>query len=194
MNYTVTIQSAPPSAPFYTSNVCDPHHSNTSCYCTNSKPPLQYLQDANRTIQKIVIHTANVTVYIITYIYEAGICFEAVGTEKFSLTEGVVSKHKNIEYSFFDSNGAFVVKGSNTTLQIYLFPRYPVGAYWTQTYDTPISLTNAITYDYKISNSLVYINEQVSGAKKSTTLNPYFQIGTVATYGIVIQNLSPTGK
>lgn len=63
----------------------------------------------------------------------------------------------------------FVTKGSNTTIQLFLFSRYPVGAYWIEAYDFPISLTNAVTYDTNISNSLVYINDQVSGAKKSTS-------------------------
>jgi hypothetical protein len=152
----------------YESNVCNPKHPTTSCYCTDSKPALEYLKDANRSSQDIVIVTANFSVFNVTYIYESGLCFEVVGSEAFSLTEGDVSTRNNIEYSCFDSSGVFVAKGSNTSLQVSLFSRYPFGTSWIESYGTPISLTDAVAFDYNISNSLVYINDQVSGAKQST--------------------------
>jgi hypothetical protein len=168
MNYSVTIQSAPPGAPLYESNVCDLKYPTTSCFCTASKPALQYLEDANRTTQNILITTANATVYHVTYIYESGICFQVVGSSTFSLTEGDTSTSNNIEYSCFKSSGAFVAKGSNTTVGISIFSRYPYGASWIGSYGTPISRMDGAVFDNNISNSLVYINDQVSGAFKTT--------------------------
>eukprot|EP01036_Dinobryon_divergens_P035520 gene35520-biopygen28069 len=160
MNYSVTIQTAPPGAPLYESNVCDPKHPTTSCYCTDSKPALTYLKDANRTSQDIVITTANATVYNVTFIYESGVCFEVVGSEAFSLSKGEVSEINSIEYSCFNSSGAFVAKGSNTTLSVSLFSRYSFGAFWNERYGTLISSTDSVAFDYNISNSLVYVNDQ----------------------------------
>jgi hypothetical protein len=79
-----------------------------------------------------------------------------------------VSTVNSIEYSCFDSSGTFVAKGSNTTLNVSLFSRYPVGTFWIEGYGTLVSSTDSVAFDYNISNSLVYVNDQVSGAKKST--------------------------
>ena len=169
MNYSITIQSAPPNAPTYTSTVCDPKHPTTSCKCTVSKPALQYLQDSNGTTQSIVITIANSSAYEVTFIYESGMCFDVVGSEAFALFEGEVFTSNKIEYSCFPTNGSFVPKGSNTTVYVSLFARYPIGVSWILDEENPISSTNGVVaFDYYISNALVYIDDQVSGAKKTS--------------------------
>lgn len=168
MNYTVTIQSAPPNAPSFQSNVCDQRHPNTICYCSDPKPALQYLQDSNRTTQDIVITTANATVHNVTFIYESGICYQVIGSEGFSPTDGNVTVANNIEYSCFDSSGAFLAKSSSVRVNVSLFARYPIGAGWVGDSDNPISITDGVAFDFNVSNAVVYINDQVSGAKNAT--------------------------
>jgi hypothetical protein len=174
MNYSVTLIEAPPNAPIFSPDVCDPQHPQTPCYCAESKPPKEYLMDANKVSQNITITIANSTVYNVTYVYESGVCLQAVGSESLSTIDGVLTEQNGVKYSCFQSNQTFLKSDSSKSLHFYLFQRYPFGTYWFDESFQPVivSLSDMnVLFDRNITNSMITVRDYVSRKKKVIVYN-----------------------
>ena len=174
MNYTVSIVSAPLQPPIYAiEGICDPNsqHTSTTCYCADSKPPMLYLQEAGLDKQNITILLANASLYQVTFIYESGVCFQAVGSEELSGTDGNSTVLNGVTYACFPSNGTFLASGSSKGLLVLLFERYPIGVGWLDSNLNPLLISASsgvkVSFDRNISNSIVYISDSVSGKSQN---------------------------
>jgi len=169
MNYSITIATGPLSSPNFASDVCP----QTTCYCADSKSPLQYLFDSNEISQNITITVANETVFDVTYVYKSGVCLEVVGADQLSTSDGNVSYIDGVTYSCFQSDTTFMTSQSTKPLQFLLFERYPFGTQWfdKNLNSLPISSSSGIviTFNRDVTDSVVFVQDQLSGTKIDST-------------------------
>ena len=132
MNYTITLLDNSLPAPKFSSTSCPSGF--TPCFCSESKTPFQYMMDANLLNQSFSVIEVNSTVNIVQYYYRTGVCFEAIGSEQFSLVEGSdISSDKSL--SCFNEDVFYMSKEDRNPLKskilkVKLFERYPEGVTW----------------------------------------------------------------
>ena len=178
MNYTIVLLDSNLPAPEFSSTSCP--NSYTPCYCGASKSPYQYMSDANLLNQSFVITEVNSTLLKFQYLYRTGLCYEVVGSEQFSLTQGQANSEGDSCFApdvfFMNKTDSSSLKSNN--LSISLFERYPEGVTW-------FTLNNQNQYvantwndppmvNWFMENSTLTVFDQISGnnvvIQYSTTL------------------------
>ena len=199
MNYTITMISAPQVMPQFAPDVCDSQNPQTPCACANSKDPLAYFSDSNQLSQNITIIQANNTIYTVNYIYVSGVCLQAVGTESFSLSDGIISMQNGIKYSCFGSSTSFLSSKTSRYIHFVLFERYPATFEWyNPATQQALLLTrySNVKFDRNISSATLFVHDQVSGGTSSelsydTTLVGGYPVGVYYTINASLPNPSP---
>ena len=175
MNYTVTLVKNTLPAPVFSNNSCPTL--GIPCYCGESKSPYQYMSDANLLNQSFIVIDINSTVSTFQYYYRTGLCYELIGSEHFSLTEGTANSGGD---SCFTSDVFYMNKTDGSSLKtknvtIKLFERYPEGNNW-------FSIDNQNNYvmnkwqalplvNWYIEDSIITINDQISNGNQNMIIS-----------------------
>ena len=178
MNYTITLLPNSLPAPQFSDTSCP--SAITPCFCGVSESPFQYMSNANLLNQSFVVIDVNTTVSVFEYVYRTGLCYEVIGSEQFSLTEGEANNEKdscfpeNVFYMDMASSVSNINSPKNKQVQMNLFERYPEGTKWF-TVTGPNQYvakewTKEPLVNWFIENSQLEILDQISGGN---SLVPY---------------------
>ena len=183
MNYQVTLLNSNLPAPLITS--CDPNNPTSSCYCTPSKTPYQYLSDSGQLSQSLAITQVTMQTTQVNFVYRSGICFELLlktKTDSFSNVTGDMSADPAA--SCYAPTTTVLAKGDSYPLSVVVFEMYPAPGsppVWyraTTTYAgttySAVATSNTML-DFNMQDSVVSIYDLVSGpATQSFTYAPNF--------------------
>lgn len=146
MNYTVTLSTSAKEAPVFSDCGNAPQ-----CFCDSGKPPVTYMTELGELSQDLRITEVRDSLYSIAFTYHTGVCFEAKGSEHFSLSEGPC----------IDPAATILQKWQNLTVNFVLFELYPEGNDWVQLFPNPVTALN----DYRVDNGTVIVTDLVSHIK-----------------------------
>ena len=174
MNYTVTLLDSKLPAPEFSVTSCP--SDDTPCFCGASKSPFQYMTDAGLLDQSLSVTDVNTTLLVFQYYYRTGLCYEAIGSERFSVVQGVANSEGD---SCFAPDVFYMNKTDGSSLKkrsviIKLFERYPEGVTW-------FTLNNQNQYVVKvwsdpplvnwfIEDSTLTVLDQVSGSNSNEVI------------------------
>ena len=175
MNYTVTLLDSSLSAPEFSDTSCPSNQA--PCFCGASKSPFQYMTDANLLNQSLVVTEVNSTLFVFQYYYRTGLCYEIIGSEHFSLTEGQANSEGDSCFSkdvfYMDKTDGSSLKSKNVT--ILLFERYPEGINWfainNQNQYVAATWTDPPLVNWFIENSTLTVLDQVSGSNSNVVFD-----------------------
>ena len=176
MNYTITLLDNSLPAPEFIITSCPAY---TPCFCGSSKTPFKYMTDANLLNQTFSVTEVNSTVNMFQFYYRTGLCYEVIGSDQFSLIEGV-DQNKDRSLSCFPQDIFYMDKTDGSPLKtkkltVKLFERYPEGVSWFTLNDQKQYITNKWTnpplVNWFIENSNLAISDQVSGSNSNVEIS-----------------------
>ena len=175
MNYTVTLLDSTLPAPQFSNTSCP--SGQTPCFCGESKSPYQYMTDANLLNQSFIVTEVNDTLSVFQYYYHTGLCYEVIGSEKFSLVEGQPNNDGDScfpnDVFYMNKTDGSALKSKNVT--IVLFERYPEGVNWfaanNQNKYVATAWTDQPMVNWFIENSTLSVFDQVSGSNSNVVFD-----------------------
>jgi hypothetical protein len=128
INYTVTLVESVGSAPRHIDEAINFFQPSSPFLCDDSKPPLEYFNDAkslNQTVE-IVIPTASYVKCNFTYV--SGVCMTVKDSDDFSEDSGLLNIVDG--ESCFEEDVTMMQTGLTKKLDIYMYERYPRENHW----------------------------------------------------------------
>ena len=175
MNYTITLLKSSVPAPVFSSNSCP--LGNVPCFCGVSEAPYEYMSSAKLLNQSFLVTSVNSTISVFQYYYRTGLCYEAIGSERFATSQGVANSQGDSCFSpnvfFMNMSTGNPLKTHNLTIK--LFERYPQGVSWFSINNQNQYVANEWTapplVNWYIDSGTLEVLDQVTGSNSGVTIS-----------------------
>jgi hypothetical protein len=165
INYSVTLVDSVHGAPQYTEEAANLFHPSAPFFCDDSKPPLQYFEDADQLNQTIEIITPNSSYFVYNFTYVSGVCMTVAGSDDFSADSGILDLV--VGESCFRDDATLMKEGSSLDVKFFMYERYPVENHWIDTssfmVDSPDDEYTPYDINPLVAESTITIYDLVSG-------------------------------